>query len=389
MLTLSHRFGRLWFQSRLPRRSIRIVLECLLLILAISWLIAPYAARAYINGKMSGLPDYTGRIEWIRLHPITCSADLYDLHLNKKGGQVGVPFLNAPRFHVSLQWSQLFHGVTRASLLVVHPRVNLVTGPSEAQSQVGISGVWIDALKAMVPWRINQVQVVDGDVHFLDLHASPPVDLELNQLNVQADNMSNSQGLKVPLPAQITISAAPLLTGTFVMHLAVNFDERFATFTQDFKMEHVPAVGANSALQEYLKVRVKSGTIGLYSQLSGDKGVYHGYVKPFFSHLEFEPKPSDEGTPGAIWSGVLNMVKSVFQNDQKVIATQTEISGRVDDPQINALTALTGVLWNAYIQALRSGFDPSHAPAAPTDTVTTPESATTEKEAEHPSPAAK
>ena len=349
MLTATHRFSFSWWKSHLPRQSIRIALECVILLLVLLWFIAPYAARAYINNQMAGLPDYTGRIEWIRIHPITCSADLYDLHLDKKSGQVGVPFLYTPRFNVSLQWSQLLHGVARASLLVVHPRVNLVAGPSDAQSQVGISGVWIDTIKALVPWRINQVRILDGDVHFLDFHASPQVDLELSKLDVKAENMSNSQGLKVPLPAKITISAAPLLTGTFVMHLAVNFDEHFATFTQDFKMEHVPAVGANSALQKYLKVRVKSGEIGLYSQLSGDKGLYHGYAKPFFSHLEFEPKPSDEGNPGAIWSGILNVVKGVFQNDQKVIATQTDISGRVDDPKINSISALIGVLWNAYI----------------------------------------
>jgi hypothetical protein len=173
------------------------------------------------------------------------------------------------------------------------------------------------------------------------------------------------------------------------MNLAVNFDEQYATFTQTFRMEHVPAVGANSALQKYLKVRVKSGEIGLYSELTGDKGVYHGYVKPFFYHLEFEPKPADDGNPGAIWAGILNTVKGLFENDKKAIATQTTISGRVDQPQIDVLGAITGVLWNAYIEALRPGFDPTHSPPQPTDTVTTPQSPATEKESALPSPAEK
>ena len=177
--------------------------------------------------------------------------------------------------------------------------------------------------------------------------------------------MSNSEKLKVPLPATIKISANPLLTGKFVMEMAINFDEKYATFTQTFKMEHVPAVGANSALQKYLKVRVKSGDIGLYSELTGDKGVYHGYVKPFFNNLEFEPKPSDEGNLGAIWAGVLNTVKGLFENDDKVIATQTEISGRVNQPAIDTWGAIAGVLWNAYIEALRPGFDPNRTPPKP------------------------
>jgi hypothetical protein len=48
-----------------------------------------------------------------------------------------------------------------------------------------------------------------------------------------------------------------------------------------------------------------------------------------------------------------------------------------------------GVLWNAYIEALRPGFDPNHSPPKPTDTVTTPQTSATEKEAALPSPADK
>ena len=211
----------------------------------------------------------------------------------------------------------------------------------------------------------------------------------MSDVELAADNMSNSEGLKIPLPATVKISGRPLVTGTIEMNLAVNLDEKFATFTQNFSMEHVPAVGANAALQKYLKVRAKSGEIGLYSEVAGDKGIYHGYVKPFFYQLEFEPKPADEGNPGAVWSAILNTAKGLFENDDQVIATQSAISGRVDQPNIDALSAITGVVWNAYIQALRPGFDPTHRPSNPTDTVTTPSSPTTEKEATLPSPAAK
>jgi len=361
----------------------------LAVVLAVVWFSAPYFARDYINRGLSGLPDYTGRVEWVRIHPWTASLDLYDVHLDKKTGEIPVHFFYAPRWNISLQWSQIFHGAERGSVTIYDPQINLVTGPSSEQSQVSISKVWIDAIKQMIPWRVNQIRIHHGDIHFLDFHSNPPVDLEANQFEFAAENMSNSQGLKVPLPATVTISARPLLTGTFEMNLAVNFDEQFATFTQNFSVEHVPAVGANSALQKYLKVRAKSGEIGLYSELASDKGIYHGYVKPFFYHLEFEPKPADEGNSGAIWSGILNTVKGLFENDKQVIATQSEISGRVDRPDVDAVSAIAGVLWNAYIEALRPGFDPTHSPPKPTDTVTTPSSVSTEKEATQPSPAAK
>jgi hypothetical protein len=374
-------------------RRVRITAEVILLlssiIFAVVWFRAPYVVRDYINRSLAGLPDYTGRVEGVRIHPLSASIDVYDFHVDKKAGAIPVHFFYSPRWQVALQWSAILHGDARASVTIWDPRINLVNGPSSSQTQLGISGVWIDAIKQLIPWRVNQLKVRRGDVHFLDFQADPKVDLELSDLELDAENMSNSRHLKVPLPATVKLTGHPLITGLFEMDLAVNLDERYATFTQTFRMEHVPAVGANSALQKYLKVRVKSGEIGLYSELSGDKGVYQGYVKPFFYQLEFEPKPSDQGNPGAIWSGILNTVKGLFENDKKVIATQTAISGRVDQPKIDVLSAIAGVLWNAYIEALRPGFDPSHSPPKPTDTVTTPQSPATQKEASVPSPADK
>jgi hypothetical protein len=316
----------------------------------------------------------------VRIHPITASIDVYDFHIDKKTQDVPVHFFYSPRWNVALQWREILRGESRARVTIFSPQVNIVNGPSTGSSQSGISGVWIDAIRALIPWRVNQLYIHDGDAHFLDFHASPKVDLELAHLEFAADNMSNADKLKVPLPATVKITANPLLTGFFEMDLAVNFDEKFATFTQSFKMEHVPAVGANSALQNYLKVRCKSGEIGLYSELAGDKGVYHGYVKPFFKDLVFEPNPADVGNAGAVWSGVLNTVKGLFENDDKVIATQAPISGRVDNPTINTWAAIGGVLWNAYIEALRPGFDRAKTPDKPTDTVTTPQSDQTLKE---------
>ena len=90
-------------------------------------------------------------------------------------------------------------------------------------------------------------------------------------------------------------------------------------------------------------------------------------MKPFFNNLEFEPKPTDKGNLGAVWAGVLNTVKGVFEDDKHVIATQAPISGRIDAPAIDSWTAFIGVLANAWIQSLKPGFDPNAEPPKPTD----------------------
>jgi hypothetical protein len=347
-------------ENKRTRLALKSILLGLAVILAIVWFTAPYVVRDYINRGLSGLPDYAGRVRSVRIHPLPVSLDVYDVRLDKKTGKIPVPFYFSPRWNISLQWSQIFHGVARASVSIFDPQINLVAGPSPEQSQFSISNVWVEAVEQLIPWRVNQIRIHHGEVHYRDFQASPPVDLEMGEIEVAAENMSNSEGLKIPLPSTVTVSARPLRTGTLTMNLAVNFDEPFATFTQSVHVERVPAAGANAILQKSLKAWVKSGEIGFESELVSDKGIYHGYVKPFCDQMEFEPKPSDEGTPGAIWSGLLNTANGLFENDRHSIASQRDISGRLDQPHVDAVSAFAGIQWNACLEALRPGFDPDH-----------------------------
>ena len=157
-----------WFGFATPK--VRVVMESILLLLAVAgvtiWFYAPYFVRDYINRGFAGLPDYTGRVEWVRIHPLTASIDVYDFHIDKKGGDVPVHFFYSPRWNVSLQWSEIFRGVTRASVSIFDPQVNLVNGPGDGQSQEGISGVWLDAIRALIPWRVNRLYIHNGDAPF-------------------------------------------------------------------------------------------------------------------------------------------------------------------------------------------------------------------------------
>jgi len=179
------------FPARFINGRVRLVFDSialgLFLVGAVIWFSAPFLARNYINRELSDLPDYTGRVESVRIHPWLARIDVYDVHLDKKTGKIPVHFFYSPKTSVSLQWSQIFRGVERASVIVNDPKINLVEGPNSEQTQMSISKVWIDAIKQLIPWRVNQVQIHGGDVHFLDFHASPKVDLEASQFELDSE----------------------------------------------------------------------------------------------------------------------------------------------------------------------------------------------------------
>src|SRR5665213_2504216 len=151
---------------RLGNARTRVIIESILLglalVFAVVWFSAPYLVRDSINRGLSGLPDYKGRVERVRIHPWRASLDIYDVHLEKRTGEIPVHFFSSPRWTISLQWSQIFRGAERASVTIFDPQINLVAGPDAAQSQISISKVWIDAIKQMIPWRVNQLKIHQG-----------------------------------------------------------------------------------------------------------------------------------------------------------------------------------------------------------------------------------
>ena len=119
------------WENKRTRLTVESVLLGLAVVFAIVWFSTPYFVRNYINRGLSGLPDYTGRVERVRIHPWTASLDIYDIHLDKKTGEIPVHFFYSPRWNISLQWSQIFHGVQRNDLSARSMNFDLPHGDGE------------------------------------------------------------------------------------------------------------------------------------------------------------------------------------------------------------------------------------------------------------------
>ncbi len=76
-------------------------------------------------------------------------------------------------------------------------------GPSEAQTQTGEEGNWRETVAKLFPLRINRLSIADGEVHFQNLHAKPKVDIYLNDFDLVACNLTNSEEISKTLVASI------------------------------------------------------------------------------------------------------------------------------------------------------------------------------------------
>lgn len=335
----------------------------LLILFLVVWYGTPYYLRDFLNKRGSSLPDYKLNIHWVQINPIACNIKLENIVLQKKNNTIPVPFFVSREVLIAMQWTQLIHLDFRSNVTLMAPVVNFVSGPTEETSQTMLEPAWVDAVKELVPLQINQFKIHNGDIHYYDFHAEPPINLELADLELLMDNLTNTTRSKDLMPQTVVITGRPLKTGTLDARLSVNVDLKQPTFAEKVKLNDIPVPALNSFLAKYASVYARSGTFTFYSEMVSKEGNYDGYMKPFFSDLQFEPMPKDRDGIAAVWASLVNGVKGLVENDKKIVATQVPVHGQYKDPHVDFWAAAFGVLKNAWIEALAQKFNtPELAP---------------------------
>jgi hypothetical protein len=348
---------------RLGTRTLAVAFVLLVLFMII-WYTTPYLLRDYLNKRGSELPDYKLNIHWIQINPIACNIKLENLVLEKKDNAVPVPFFTGRTVLVAMQWTQLIHLDFRSNITLQEPVVNFVNGPTKATSQTILEPEWVTTVKQLVPLKINQFKIHHGTIHYYDFHADPQINIPITNLELEADNLTNTTRSKDLMPQTVTVSCKPVKTGRLVAHLSVNVDLKQPTFAEKVAVDNVPLPALNSFIAKYLSVYAKNGYFSFRSEMVSKEGSYDGYMKPFFKDLEFEPMPKDRGGIAALWAGIVNGLKGIVENqDTKTVATQVPVHGKYKDPHIGMWSAAFGVLENAWFDALTQKFNsPELAP---------------------------
>ena len=347
-------------------KKMLIGLLVLLALFLVVWYTTPYFVRNYINMKGSSLPDYHFNINGVEINPLACSIDLVDLTLTKQSGEIPVPFLKAPRLHVALQWNRVIHFDFLSTITLLRPVVNFVQGPTAAQTQTVLEPAWVTTVKQMVPLRINRFQLINGDLHFYDFQAQPEINLEMDHLELVADNLVNSTKSKSLMPSTVVMSGNPFIYGRLNAELAVNVDLKQPTFSEKVRLTNIPAVELNSFLAKYASVYAKSGTLDFYTEMVSKDGAFEGYLKPYFQNLAFEPVPKDRKGLGALWASLVNGLKDIVTNDEGIVATDVPVKGTYTDPDLDFWSAAFGIVKNAYLEALAKGFNTPELAPSPT-----------------------
>lgn len=350
--------------ARTHKRRWGIALVLLLLAtLLVAQLILPVVVKRVLNSQLEDMGDYTGHVEDVGIALYRGAYQIRDLRIARIADhQQPVPFFRTENIDIGVSWRALWHGYVLADLRFDHPELNFVDSASEQGDQAGQGTDWRQVLNELVPVTINRVDIVDGVVAFRNFESEPPVNVQLTELNASATNLTNVNGIHGNRVASLEA------TGLVLNHADLSLKAEFDPFKEkDFvvalKFNRFSLPMLNPLAQAYASLDFAAGTGELVSELQARDGKLTGYVRPLLKNVDIlnwdqDVKEQGDGPFQLAWEGLDGGLAALFtdgETDQ--IATQIDVEGTLDDPQISTWDAVVNALQNAFVEAYSDRFE--------------------------------
>lgn len=132
-----------------------------------------------------------------------------------------------------------------------------------------------------------------------------------------------------------------------------DFDFRLAVEGTDMRT-------MNDLLRAHGKVDVVSGAFSVYSEVRVRQREIRGWIKPLFGNVEiYDPEQDrDKNLLRKAWERVVDVVRAILENAPRdEVATVTDLSGRLDQPDTSTWQVLANLVRNAFVKAILPGFD--------------------------------
>jgi hypothetical protein len=332
----------------------------IVLTLVIIRIALPFIILHFANKSLADMDGYYGYIYDVDLSIIRGAYRIDSLYLNKvdTATQKQTPFFSASHIDLSVEWQALLHGSLVGEITLVRPALVFTKDKVEPARLIQDSTYFRKMLNKSMPLKINRLEVKHGILRYIDKGSNPPVDIEMNEVNMLAQNLHNSYDSVSLLPSQIKATAA-VYNGTFDLMMRLNPLNTETTFDMNVEVKNTDLKKLNDFFQAYAKVDVNSGVFGLYAEAAAKEGKYAGYFKPIIKNLDLVGNEDrNDNILRKLWEGLAGTMGQIFKNQANdQIATVIPFEGSTDEFDTNMWYAIMNIFKNAFIQAIVPAID--------------------------------
>lgn len=334
------------------------IISAIVVVLVAARVYLPYGVKKYVNKTLDEIPGFYGSITDVDIHLYRGAYVIDSLQLFQENSSGQAPLFGAARIDLSVEWRALFKGSIVGEIALEDPVVNFIAA-KDSVVQTGADVDWTKPIKDLIPLNINMVEISGGQIHFINEHISPKVDIYLNDLTAVTTNLRNVNRANDKLPSNLKVSGKSIGGGELNIKGDVNIIKQVPDVDLDMRFESVDLVALNDFLKAYARIDAEEGDFNLYSEMVINDSKMEGYVKPVINDLKIVKFEEDISNPlNFIWQSFTGLILEIFENQGKdQFATKVPLKGDLENPKTKVFTAVWNIFKNAFIQALSKDTD--------------------------------
>jgi len=340
--------------SFIKRRRFKVIAIAVVFLIVLR-LILPFIVLHFANKTLANMHGYYGHINDIDLALIKGSYTLDSIYLNKVDTLTHkqTPFFSSLHAELAIEWRALFHGSLAGEVILESPLLLFTKDKVEPGQLIRDSSYLKMMLDKTMPLKINRFEVLEGVIRYKDEGSNPPVDIEMNNVYMLAQNLRNSYDSTSLLPAKIKAMAS-VYEGTFDFTMRLDPMSVKTNFDMNSELKNTNLVKLNDFFQAYAKVDVNHGVFGMYIEAAALDGKLAGYIKPVITDLDVLGKEDrNDNVFRQLWEGAVGSAGQVLKNQSEdQIATKIPFDGNLNDPNANSWYAIMNVFKNGFIKAI-------------------------------------
>jgi Domain of Unknown Function (DUF748) len=285
------------------------------------------------------------------------------------GGTRREPLFFVERLYATVSGSDLLHAHLVGSLRLEDPKISLLHEETKAPKTEKPPGPAPDLspqLTKALPFRVARVEVVRGELLFRDDTEPLHPELWVHRLELVAENFANRTKLEGGRPTRVTARGTVGKTGALELFVTADPLARPLAFAGRLSMKQLEAEELYAFLEPKAHVQTPKGTIDVFAEFVSRAGALTGGVKAVLKNIEVRP------TSDGLWNRLRAWLgdKAVELASDRVpgrnaVATTVPIKGALTHPDIQLWPAVLGVVRNAFVEGLASGFSNLPPPTAP------------------------
>lgn len=361
---------RRWRGLPKPVRVLAVIVVVLLLLAIVLRLVLDPIASWQTRKALGRLPDHDG--DFRRVHVTLFSPGYEITGLKLTPHKATDPEVFAERVRVGAAWSDLLRGRVMGWLRVDEPKLTITQGPEGKKVEPKGPAPAPDlsqALSEAIPVKVSRIEIHDGELNFrarpAERGAHRP-ELWLHRLDVVAENLATRPGLAGGRPAVISGHARLGRSGDVTLFVSADPLASPLSFAGRAAVEGFRVAELYGFVAPPTGLKPEKGTIDVFAEFVSKEGILKGGVKPLLKNVEI----------AAVKPGVWDRLKAWMADtsvelasdrvpDRNAVATTIPLSGRLTDPELQLWPTVLGVVRNAFVRGLSSGFTNLPPPTAP------------------------